>query len=447
MNAKSRPILIYGLVAVLAIACLSACLCTAGGVGLWAATRPIHVFETPTARHLRIFIELWTIVRDDYLYPDTNGADWEAIGETYRTRIEAGLSDEEFWLLMDEMLLELNDDHSYFLSPAEVAEQEKMEAGELDYGGLGLVAFPLPEKEYAVILQVLPDGPVGRAGLRAHERILDVDGESVCCDERGLDTLERMRGPEGTTVTLRVQAPGEPPRTVTAIRARIQGSFPLEVRRLEGDVGYILIPDLWNTALIEEMRQALEELSAEGELRGLILDMRINGGGTGTVLRGLLAFFADGELGRFVSRKGSQPLRVEGEDVGGSQSVPLVILVGRQTVSFAEVFSGALQEAGRAHIVGCTTDGNVETLHGHDFEDGSQAWIAQETFRPPSGTDWEETGIVPDVEIPLDWDEFTTEDDPQLEAALELLQAQGQIAVSYVCAASAPAKTSNADRP
>jgi carboxyl-terminal processing protease len=102
--------------------------------------------------------------------------------------------------------------------------------------------------------------------------------------------------------------------------------------------------------------------------------------------------------------------------------VPLVILVGSDTVSFAEVFSGVLQEAGRAHIVGRTTDGNVETLHGYDFEDGSQAWIAQETFRPPSGTDWEETGIVPEVEIPLDWDEFTAEDDAQLEAALKLLR-------------------------
>jgi carboxyl-terminal processing protease len=80
-----------------------------------------------------------------------------------------------------------------------------------------------------------------------------------------------------------------------------------------------------------------------------------------------------------------------------------------------------LREAGRARIVGRTTLGNVEIVYGYDFEDGSRAWIAQETFRPPSGVDWEQTGIVPDVEVPLDWDEFTAEDDPQLDAALELL--------------------------
>ena len=113
---------------------------------------------------------------------------------------------------------------------------------------------------------------------------------------------------------------------------------------------------------------------------------------------------------------------MKGADVGGSQRVPLVILVGRETASFAEVFSGVLREVGRARIVGRTTPGNIETTWGYDFEDGSRAWIAQETFRPPSGTNWEEAGIVPDVEIPLDWDEFTVEDDPQLNAALDLLR-------------------------
>jgi C-terminal processing protease CtpA/Prc len=56
-----------------------------------------------------------------------------------------------------------------------------------------------------------------------------------------------------------------------------------------------------------------------------------------------------------------------------------------------------------------------------DLEDGSRAWIASETFGPPSGADWEDTSVVPDVEIPLDWDEFTFETDTQLQAAVDLL--------------------------
>ncbi len=448
------------LVATLTVACLPTSLCAAGGLAWRMATRPAppppHTpTPTPTpaftptpaptpasipipaptpsptpdneatARHLRIFTELWETVHDEYLYPDYNGADWEGIGQEYRARLEAGLDDEEFWAAMDEMLAALNDEHSVFLSPAEVAEEERMRAGELDYVGIGVYTTILPPKNgnrgTSVVLLVLPDSPAAHAGVHPHDRILAVDGQPACCDAAGNDYLYRLLGPEGSSVELRVQAPGEPPRTMTVTRARIQGPLPVEARRLEGDAGYVLIPTLWDETIVERVRRALEELVAGGELAGLILDLRVNPGGSDTALQGLLALFTDGELGHFVGRRGEEPLRVKGVDVGGSQRVPLVILVGTETASFAEVFSGVLQEAGRARIVGRTTPGNVETVYGYDFEDGSQAWIAQETFRPPSETDWEEAGIVPDVEIPLDWDEFTVEDDPQLEAALALL--------------------------
>src|SRR5574341_1252867 len=88
------------------------------------------------------------------------------------------------------------------------------------------------------------------------------------------------------------------------------------------------------------------------------------------------------------------------------------------TVSFGEIFSGALQDTGRAKIVGQTTLGNVETLHGYTFDDGSRAWIAEERFDPlVSHADWEKDGIKPDVEAYADWDTFTFENDPSLAAA------------------------------
>ena len=463
MTAKRQPAL-YVSAAALTIACLLVGLCATGGLGWWALARPIPsptllpTFTSPipdtttpspipsaastviptitptalptvtptfdvetTARHLRIFTRLWTIVRDDYLYPDYNSVDWNAVGQLYRARIEVGLSDEDFWFLMNNMLRELNDDHSHFLSPDAVAARGVLETGTLDYVGVGFSASGMPDKGYAVILLVIPDSPAADAGLHSHDRILEIDDRPACCDEKGYDFLYLLSGPEGRAVKLRVQTPGESPRTITLIRRRIQSSLPLETRQLEGGIGYILIPNLWDETLAEQMHQALENMAAGGEPSGLILDMRVNAGGSGRVLRALLSLFADGELGHFVNRDQKVPLGVRGTDVGGSQNVPLVILVGKHTVSFGEVFSGVLQETRGAHVVGRTTDGNVEILFGHNFEDGSQAWIAQETFLPPSGTDWEETGIVPDAEIPLDWDEFTAEDDPQLEAAVELL--------------------------
>jgi C-terminal peptidase prc len=418
--------------------CLLIGLCMiVGGVGWWAATSISPPTATPvptaqvvpdqtTTRQLRVFRELWHAVETEYLYPDYNGVDWQAVGEEYRARIEAGLSDEAFWAAMDEMLARLNDDHSAFLSPVQVAEEDAVTMGALNYVGVGITTAALPEKGYSVILQVIPGGPADQAGLRSHDRILAVDGVPACCDAYGYDILDRLLGAEGSSVEVEAQTPGQPSRRVTLTRARIQGAFPIETRRLGdvagiNDVGYILIPTLMDERLPGQVSRALERFAAEGELAGLILDLRINPGGTETSLWQTLSLFADGEMGHFVSREEEIPLRVIGRDVAGSQSVELVILVGRETASFAEVLSGVLREAGRARIVGRTTLGNVEVVHGYDFEDGSRAWIAQETFRPPSGADWEETGVVPDVEILLDWDEFTAEDDPQLQAALELL--------------------------
>jgi C-terminal processing protease CtpA/Prc len=108
--------------------------------------------------------------------------------------------------------------------------------------------------------------------------------------------------------------------------------------------------------------------------------------------------------------------------VAHSQSIPLVILIGEETNSYAEVFSGILQANGRATLIGQTSRGNVETTHRYDFADGSRAHIAAETFIPAYAPDanWEETGIIPDIEIEQAWYEFATpEEDLALTAAIE----------------------------
>lgn len=127
-----------------------------------------------------------------------------------------------------------------------------------------------------------------------------------------------------------------------------------------------------------------------------------------------------------MSRTASRSLDITANPVGNSQSVPLVVLVGEDTVSFGEIFSGALQDTGRAQLVGQTTLGNVETLHGYNFIDGSTLWIAEERFDPlNSDDDWETTGIIPDVEAYGgaygEWDTFTFENDPSVSAAVDLM--------------------------
>ncbi len=385
---------------------------------------PTVVDDETTGRQLRVYEELWTTVRDYYVYADYRGRDWNAIGDQYEAIIRAGLTDEDFYLLMQLMLNELGDEHSSFQSPEQVAEEEAELAGQNDYVGVGILVSAVLEANYAVIIAVFPDSPAAEAGLRSHDIILQVDGGPIL-DEDGVLQSSRIRGPEGTRVQLTVERPGETAQVLDLPRRRITGALPIDYCLVPGTrIGYVFFPSFFDETIPDQVRAALRQMTAAGPLDGLILDNRQNGGGSQTVADPIMGLFTSGLQGQFVSREDRVPLRVEPEDVGGSQSVPLVVLVGDGTASYGEIVSGVLRVSGRAQIVGQTTYGNVERLWGYDFEDGSRAWIASETFQPRGQTNgiWEETGIIPDVFAPSRWDLFSEASDPALAAAVDLLQ-------------------------
>lgn len=387
---------------------------------------PATATPTPTPLplevQLRIFEELWTIVSEEYLYPDFNGLDWNVIYDEYCARIEAGMSNAEFYQAMDEMIFRLGDDHSVFLNPEQVAQEEAEYAGNLDYVGIGVLISAVPERQRAVIILVFPDSPAEEAGLRSRDSILSVDGQAILDEEGYLRDI--VRGPEGSIAHIIVQTPGQEPRQVDVPRRRITGGYPVPYTTLKSPngqrIGYILLPAFSDLTIRDRFAEALRALTAEGPLDGLIIDNRLNGGGADTVLRPILAHFTSGTLGYFISRSAERPLIVRLNDIGGSSTVPLVVLIGTDTVSYGEVFAGVLQDQGRAYLIGETTFGNIETLWGYDFEDGSRAWIAHETFRPINNPEanWEENGIIPDLEVVAHWDEHSIESDPAVLAAL-----------------------------
>jgi carboxyl-terminal processing protease len=385
----------------------------------------IPVMEVNTSTQLEIFEELWHIVNEEYLYPDFNGVDWAAVGEEYRAVVQAGLTPEEFYRAMDEMIFRLGDDHSVFLTPGEVAEEEAELAGNLDYVGIGIFSQATQANNAMVLLFVFPGSPAEKAGLKAHDSILMVDGLPII-DENGL-IREVIRGPEGTEVTLTVQTPGEVPREVTITRRRISGSTPVPYQLITTPtgkrIGYLLIVTFSDGTIASQVGGALQAMTREAPLDGVIVDNRINEGGVDTMLRGTLAYFIDGPAGYFISRMEERLLTIRGQNIAGSQTIPLVVLVGPDTVSYGEVFVGVLKDVERAYLIGETTDGNVETLWRYDFADGSRAWIAHESFRPLNHPeqDWEETGIVPDLEIPVNWEDVTFETDPAIQAAVDYL--------------------------
>ena len=369
---------------------------------------------------LRLFNELVKIINEVYLYPDFKGLDWPGIVTEFQKKIETGLETEKFYALMGELIKKLGDKHSSFESPVKVAAVEAQLKGQNKFVGIGALFQLIMKSKQVTILAVMPGSPAEHSGLRQHDVVLEVDGLPLVKNDT---VYPYTRGRGCTMATLTVRSPGKEPHKVTVVRAGVTAPMPVYARLVPTTdgrrIGYIFLPTFFDLTIPEQVKKALEGF---GPLDGLILDNRMNGGGSSKVLISLLSYFTSGTTGHFISRTGQRPLDIIAAPIRNSREVPLVILVSNNTVSYGEVFAGVLQDIGRAKVVGQTTSGRVETLHGYNLSDGSKAWIAHERFDPiKSHINWQGRGVLPDVEVFAEWDQFNFENDPALVVALKLL--------------------------
>ena len=126
----------------------------------------------PLDLQLNVFQAVWETVRDNYLYADYNGLDWEAVHTETQAKIEAGLTNDEFYGVLYEMIYSLGDEHSFYLSPAENLEWEAEYQGDFNYVGIGVYVVAVPEHNHAVILSIFPGSPAEAAGLKSRDAIL-----------------------------------------------------------------------------------------------------------------------------------------------------------------------------------------------------------------------------------------------------------------------------------
>ncbi len=384
--------------------------------------------ESPTPMpkdlQVRVFEDLWKTVKDVYLYPDFNGLDWDAVHVEYRKKIDDGLTNQQFYSDMREMIDRLGDNHSAFLSPDEAKAQAQEYAGNYNFVGIGVLVSASEDKTRAVILVVFADSPAEKAGLKPRDSIFTADGQAIIDATGAIRPI--IRGPAGTQVTLEVQTPGTDKRKVTITRAAINSSMTLPHSVLTSPggkrVGYIFLMTFNDSTVPASIRDAINEMSAPGPLDGLIIDDRENSGGAVNLMEEVLSYFSKGVVGHFYNREKDEAVDLKkGKDLHGSQTMPLVILVGKGSYSAGEIFPGILQDLGRAYLIGETTNGVVELKYVYSFEDGSQAEIAAESFRPLNhpNTTWEKVGVKPDQEVVSSWDQYSVENDPAVVAALQ----------------------------
>lgn len=359
----------------------------------------------------RIFDAVADTIEKNYLYANFRGLDWPSMRTSYRKRALQAVTSVEFYAAISAMVDQLGDNHSRYLSPQVAAAKDAVSTGGV-YVGIGLL------ESQGVVLGIYQDSPAQQAGLRRGDRILSVDGHPWGTAGASLE------GPQGSSVTLHVQSAEGAPRDVAVERRAIVAKLLPEAYWLdESNIVYVAIPSFFEQDMGEQVHVALANVVQSRQPDGLIVDVRENGGGWRPVLDDVLSNFMEGTAGDFYGHSKSYALEIVPNDLYTRlHAVPLVILVDRQTQSYAEVFAAALQAAGRARVIGVTTAGNTETIYAHDFEDQSRLWLAQEGFRLPSGVNLEGRGVVPDVVLRVDWAKYNILNDPQVVKALELLK-------------------------
>ncbi len=316
------------------------------------------------------------------------------------------------------MVESLGDPYSAYFTPEEYAEWQRSLAGE--YTGVGMEITI--RKGWVTVVTPLPGTPAEAAGIRPGDVILEVDGEST----EGW-TLEqasmRIRGPEGTPVTLKVRHPDGKVETLTIVRARIKVEAVRSQYLAEEKVGYVRIlrfdeeaPALVGRALFS---------FPLGELRGVVLDLRNNPGGLLSAAVEVASFFID--RGPVVRTRGpSFGERLYNSRGNSFPNLPLAVLVNEGTASGAEIVAGAIQDHGVGVLVGRKTFGKglIQEIV-LQFPDGGVLKLTTGEYLTPKGRRVHDVGLTPDVPVA----ERGEEEDLDLKAALEWLASQVPLGV------------------
>jgi len=366
-----------------------------------------------------VFWQAWELTRENFVEPEV--VDPQEMTEGAISGMLDSLGDQG---------------HTRFLSAEDARRWQESLSGEFE--GIGAY-LNVREDGQAIIVRPIEGSPAEAAGLQAGDFILEVDGEST----QGMTVDElaaTIRGPRGTEVTLTVIHPGtELPVDITIERNRIEVPS-VTWRMLPNDVALVQLTSFAERSS-EEMQQALTEAQEQGA-EAVILDLRNNPGGLLNEAVGIASqFLEEGTPVLIEENRADERTTTEARADGVALDIPLTVMVNLNTASSAEIVSGAMQDAGRAQVLGVPTIGTGTVLTTFQLEDGARLLLGTSQWRTPSGRLIRETGIEPDIEVvlppgalplsPTDAAELSAEalresEDTQLSAAFELVQEAAQ---------------------
>jgi carboxyl-terminal processing protease len=295
-------------------------------------------------------------------------------------------------------MLETLDPHTLFMPPEVFKEMKIDTSGE--FGGLGIEIARKADR--IVVVAPIDDTPAARAGIRAGDEILRIDEETTQ-DKDLAWALQKMRGPAGKRVLLTIMREGfSAPREIAIIRDHIR-IISVE-GELHGGIAHVKVKNFQDRTdlYLRKELDRLRTLNGGKELRGLVLDLRNNPGGLLDQAVALSDRFLPGNL-PIVStrgRNGRNATEERSKDRDTEASYPVVVLVNAGSASASEIVAGALQDHGRAVIMGAPTFGKGSVQTVIELEDGSGLKLTIARYYTPKGRSIQERGITPDFLVP-----------------------------------------------
>ena len=287
------------------------------------------------------------------------------------------------------------DPHSSFMTAEMYKELEAETRG--SFGGIGIEITLL--KDVLTVVSPIEDTPAYNAGVKAGDQIIRINGKSTK-DITVLDAVKQLRGPKDTKVNITILREGmAKPKDIELIRSIISIKS-VKSKVFDDHIGYIRI-SAFQERTGDDLKKILREIESKAHpLKGIVLDMRNNPGG---LLHQSVevsdAFLKSGSIVSTRGRAKSMESQTSAKDNGDEPTCPMVVLVNEGTASAAEIVSGALQDNGRAVIIGTQTfgKGSVQTII--PLEDGAALKLTTARYYTPKGRSIQAEGITPDIVV------------------------------------------------
>jgi carboxyl-terminal processing protease len=380
---------------------------------------------TPTAQAFteeqKLLLQSWRIVNQSYVDETFNHQNWWLLRQKL---VQKPMPNREAaYNVIDEMLATLDDPFTRLLRPEQYRSLQVSTSGELS--GVGLQINIDPATQLVQVIAPLAGSPAASAGIEPRDYILEIDGidtKTLTLDE----AAATMRGKIGTKVSLRIQNhENESIQNISLVRDRISLNPVYANLDQESHIGYIRLTQFSANAA-QEIAHAVAQLETKGAT-SYILDLRNNPGGllqSGVEVARL--WLDKGTIVYTVNRQGT--LGSFDSNEGLLTNAPLVVLVNSGTASSSEILAGALQDNGRALLVGEKTFGKGLIQSLFELPDGAGIAVTVAKYETPSHKDINKLGIQPDrlikQEAPILYTEIGTEKDVQYQAAVETLNNQ-----------------------